>query len=447
MGANTNEATTPRSIIITNMASQLMTSRTHSGIMFPSPEAASPYSEDDDRGSGGGIGHAHPMSDPTAKGWCSERVPLSSYLTRRHVAASALMPFSSGRTLPSKWDDAERWISSPVSVGNAPVYYAPGVAKPVQLPYKRRAKSKSGPLGHAGLTSYGNASFNTYSPVLGMGVINGGKWRNSLTIESPGFARARLGDGLTAFDDGGKGGRRSCPGQPGPEWLEESWSGFSPTDHKERYSGDEDIEGANPNCNGEDGKDGASSRRDMATQMFQESESSSPSSVASSPRSSISTASPHPEPNTNVDNHRSLELEVRDVQVDKQTSTTRRSSPDIDKFNDHPSNSTAREADKEICKEEDRIIAWENLQKAKAEAAIQKLEMKLEKRRLSSMEKIIEKLRRAEIKAQKMRSSQSKGNDQIERHAVAKTTSKLPSFCRKIRLTSSKRSSSTCIPF
>ncbi|KAL5131682.1 hypothetical protein HKD37_12G034510 [Glycine soja] len=41
--------------------------------------------------------------------------------------------------------------------------------------------------------------------------------------------------------------------------------------------------------------------------------------------------------------------------------------------------------------EEAKISAWENLQKAKAEAAIRKLEMKLEKRRASSMDKIMNK--------------------------------------------------------
>ncbi|KAJ1419131.1 Remorin, C-terminal [Sesbania bispinosa] len=55
-------------------------------------------------------------------------------------------------------------------------------------------------------------------------------------------------------------------------------------------------------------------------------------------------------------------------------------------------------------REEAKIIAWESLQKAKAEAAIRKLEMKLEKKRSSSMDKILNKLRRAQMKAEKMRS-------------------------------------------
>ncbi|KAK1376897.1 hypothetical protein POM88_033090 [Heracleum sosnowskyi] len=46
-----------------------------------------------------------------------------------------------------------------------------------------------------------------------------------------------------------------------------------------------------------------------------------------------------------------------------------------------------------IKREEARITGWENLQKAKAEAAIWKLEMKLEKKRSSSMDKIMKKLK------------------------------------------------------
>jgi len=199
-----------------------MTTRTFSAT-FPSP-GASPCSEED-RGVYVGV----------PKGWCSERVPLSSHHRRgrqhRHMAATALMPFgsgSSGRAFPSKWDDAERWISSPGAAPN--YYYATGVAnaKASQVGYKyqRRPKSKSGPLGPAGLTSYG--SFNGYSPVLGMGVIHGGRWRNSVAVESPASVRARLEEGMVASGDGGggpasEGGRRSCPGHGDPDWLD-LWS-------------------------------------------------------------------------------------------------------------------------------------------------------------------------------------------------------------------------------
>lgn len=89
------------------------------------------------------------------KGWSSERVPhpSSSSITnstavinggRRHIgSASALTtPFYSGRSIPSKWEDAERWICSPVSM------YPQGVCKnsSVSFSEQRRQKSKSGPI-------------------------------------------------------------------------------------------------------------------------------------------------------------------------------------------------------------------------------------------------------------------------------------------------------------
>lgn len=77
-----------------------------------------------------------------AKSWSSERVVVASPTNlsiRRHVSAAALMPFNSGRQLPSKWDDAERWITSPVSS------YA-SAKSPIPQP-PRRPQSKSGPLG------------------------------------------------------------------------------------------------------------------------------------------------------------------------------------------------------------------------------------------------------------------------------------------------------------
>lgn len=222
--------------------------------------------------------------------------------------------------------------------------------------------------------------------------------------------------------------------------------------------------------------DGAVSRRDMATQMYTDDHEEC-ESFSSSPCSSVGASTPTPSrtslsdklylltnddddddqpSNYNNNNVESLEYEhyeVRDVQVDKQTSTTRRSaSSEREEIQDNSLVSTFMEAaDKKFSKlekEVSRINAWENLQKAKAEAALQKLEMKLEKKRSSAMEKIIEKLRRAEIKAEKMRSSLSTGNNDVaQNQAVSRTTSKIPSFCKKIRLTSSTKNCTTCYPF
>ncbi|KAL9241567.1 hypothetical protein vseg_015667 [Gypsophila vaccaria] len=408
-----------------------MTSNTFSGT-FPSPE--SPLCSEDGRAEG------------NPKGWYSERVPpqQSGYRARKeHVAASALIPFSSGRAVPpSKWDDAERWISSPVSVGDS----GPNLAQYSQ----RRAKSKSGPLGPPGPDSYGG--YNTFSPVLGVGVFDSRKWRNSIALETTsttvGVVTGRSGGG------GSEDGRRqSCPGHGDPEWLD-LWSGpISSSDKCDLNldnngfdtnlvnDGFETINGNDNNtCNDEARVDRVISRRDMATQMYPESESSSPLSAYS--------PSPLIENEPNYLSLQSPEFEGRDVEIDRQSSrATQWFNPKASE--NAPNLSIVDENAKmfKLQRKEARINAWENLQKAKAESAIQKLEMKLEKKRASSMEKIVEKLRRAEIKAQKMKGSLADDNDNPQNRVNIKTSSKIPSFSRKIRLSSSTKSCSTCFPF
>ncbi|RWW68516.1 hypothetical protein BHE74_00023958 [Ensete ventricosum] len=74
------------------------------------------------------------------KGWSSERVPLPAHNNRRYGGSGMLLPFANGRALPSKWEDAERWIFSPVS--------GDGVGRsPMPPSHHKRPKSKSGPLG------------------------------------------------------------------------------------------------------------------------------------------------------------------------------------------------------------------------------------------------------------------------------------------------------------
>ncbi|KAK9713531.1 hypothetical protein RND81_06G033400 [Saponaria officinalis] len=407
----------------------LMTSNTFSGT-FQSPESS--LCSEDDRANTG-----------NSKGWYSERVPQSGYRARKgYVAASALMPFSSGRALPSKWDDAERWISSPLSVGDCGSHLA-----------QRRAKSKSGPLGPTGVGLCGG--YNSFSPVFGVGVIGGGKWRNSIAGESTAAVGVVGGSG----GGGGDGRRRSCPGHGEPEWLD-LWGGpLSLTDKRDvnmdndgfesnlahdhfdsiNSSSNNDDDNNNNACIDESKVDRVISRRDMATQMYPESESSSP----------ISAYSPSPllENEPNYMNNQSPEFEVRDVQIDRQSSKTTQNL----KANEVPHNfSTFVDEDTKMFKlqrKEARIKAWENLQKAKAESAIQKLEMKLEKKRATSMEKIVEKLRRAEIKAQKMKGSLGNDNDNVQSRSLLKTTSKIPSFCKKFQSRAFPKSCSTCYPF
>lgn len=75
------------------------------------------------------------------KGWSSERVPLGAGSNRRYGGSGVVLPFNNGRKLPSKWEDAEKWIMSPVSCDGFGRMSAPA-------PHHRRPKSKSGPLGH-----------------------------------------------------------------------------------------------------------------------------------------------------------------------------------------------------------------------------------------------------------------------------------------------------------
>lgn len=109
--------------------------------MFPSPGTPNYW-------------HGNVGAGSYQKGWSSERVPLPASRGQRYGGNAPLFPFSNGRTMPSKWEDAERWICSPVS--------GDGSRRPVVLPpYHRRPKSKSGPLGAPALTcgsSYAPAS-------------------------------------------------------------------------------------------------------------------------------------------------------------------------------------------------------------------------------------------------------------------------------------------------
>ncbi|KAK8572500.1 hypothetical protein V6N13_048098 [Hibiscus sabdariffa] len=132
----------------------------------------------------------------------------------------------------------------------------------------------------------------------------------------------------------------------------------------------------------------------------------------------------------------SSKSEVRDVQVDERVTMARcskkqgarktgKSSEIVDDWrkravDSHASIWDVTETAKNISKvkrEEAKITSWENLQKAKADAAIRKLEvdflfstspfsieMKLEKKRRSSLDKIMNKLRSAQKRAEEMRS-------------------------------------------
>lgn len=121
------------------------------------------------------------------KGWSSERVPLHTNANKRHVN-TVFLPYNSGRTLPSKWEDAERWIFSPMT--------GDGAGKPsVQQP-QRRPKSKSGPLGPPGVAYY-----QLFSPIAP--TIEGGH-AQKLVADSPFSAGMIAADGLS-IQYGGSG--------------------------------------------------------------------------------------------------------------------------------------------------------------------------------------------------------------------------------------------------
>ncbi|PSR99778.1 Remorin, C-terminal protein [Actinidia chinensis var. chinensis] len=364
------------------------------------------------------------------KGWSSERVPLHNNANLRHGSAT-LLPFNNGRTLPSKWEDAERWIFSPVT--------GDGIVKPSFQPPQRRPKSNSGSLGPPGIAYY-----SLHSPVLPM--VEGGNVGN-LMVASPFLAGVIAADSFSIRSGLSSGGAGIFPPCIEPCMTRSvsvhGCSGLlkqsSLPDHQDKeLDGDKD---AASNISR------AVSRRDMATQM------SPDGSPHSSPgrRPSLSPSTPSVLPIVEFKSVQSSKFEVRDVQVDERVTVTRWSKKHRAQFSGKGSENVnnwkkkalevrssvweVSEAAKSISKmkrEEAKISAWENLQRAKSEAAIRKLEMKLEKRRSSSMDKIMNKLRSAQKKAQELRSSVLTNQSR----QVARTSNKVISFQRTRQMSS-----------
>ncbi|KAJ6685890.1 hypothetical protein OIU79_015825 [Salix purpurea] len=362
------------------------------------------------------------------KGWSSERVPLPNNSNRRQVmnaTAAAVSPFNTntnnnGRALPSKWEDAERWIVSPVS--------GDGVVRSSIQPAQRRPKSKSGPLGPPGIAYY-----SLYSPA--MQVFDGRNMGNFIA-GSPFSAGVIAADGLAVKSNGSHG--VAFPMRKEPCMARSVSLHAEMLTQSSLPSQDEKLDGV---------KDAATdisravSKRDMATQMSPEG--SNHSSPTRQP--SFSASTPSTLPIVELQSVNSYKSEVRDVQVDERVTVTRwskkhrarnhrKSSEIIDDWRKKAADTLSSgwdvsEAGKSISKvkrEEAKITAWENLQKAKAEAAIRKLEMKLEKKRSSSMDRIMDKLRSAQKRAQEMRSSVLAN----QAHQVSTNSRKAISLCR-----------------
>ncbi|KAL0343695.1 UNVERIFIED_CONTAM: hypothetical protein Sangu_1256900 [Sesamum angustifolium] len=379
------------------------------------------------------------------KTWSSERVPLPTSGNRRRVSASALMPFNSGRTLPSKWDDAERWITSPVSV------YGGGFKTSVAQP-QRRPKSKSGPLGPTGLVYLPN-----YSPTGP--VQEGGNMRNFMA-NSPLTTGVLVPEGLSVHYEAGVATRSdslyaeknikrstsvpglsdllsesSVPSSEGPKYLLAYLADrlFSRTRLVDNTLLFQNFEGSQMINLMEPEEEVLVSCRDVATQMSPEGSTRSSSkgrlSFSTLPSSVPASLSQHLNP--------APKDEVRDVQVDKGTTTARQSrkqgktnSKNVEELPSawNVAGTAASENISKLQREEAKITAWENLQKAKAEAAIRKLEMKLEKKRSASIDNITNKLRAAQMKAEAMRNLLS--------DRAPTTSHKGISFCTYVKICS-----------
>ncbi|XP_010437257.1 PREDICTED: uncharacterized protein LOC104721049 isoform X2 [Camelina sativa] len=376
------------------------------------------------------------------KGWSSERVPHPSSSTtstasinggRRHIGSSSALttPFYSGRAIPSKWEDAERWICSPVAS------YPQGVCKNSSVTSEqRRQKSKSGPivpppstLPHPHPTSSSSAiGCYHYSPRMMMRSMEAPP-KGLMVVGSPFSTGVLEADRVFRGSVGAVGGYDSYGHGPGHghsrSWVdlmsEETSSLSSKTDTEEKA----EMMTASQSP--------VVSRRDMATQMSPEE--TSPNNNNQSPPLVVSVIEPPP-----------CRGEVREVKMDKgarmikrpkrrvmSSRIIRREQPEVEDNSEASASSSSWDISEpamtlsKLQREEAKIAAWENLQKAKAEAAIRKLEVKLEKKKSASMDKILNKLQTAKIKAQEMRRSsvsseheqqQQQGNHQISRNSV-----------------------------
>ncbi|KAM5576555.1 hypothetical protein ABKV19_007419 [Rosa sericea] len=336
---------------------------------------------------------------PGQKGWNSERVRTLSNNN------------GGGRTLGSKWEDAERWICSPnLGLGNERSKDLDSHGQ------KRRPKSKSGPIVPPGVLYYSNNSPTNPG-------FEGGSLGNFVT-GSP-FSTGVLAADSVCLNYGGMGRSTSLLGMP--EFLNEKF---------DDDSSEEPMVAR------------AVSQRDMGTQISQNTE----GCLQPSPtrrRSSFAPSSPTLVSIVEQQREHFARLEVREVQVDNRVTvvkgsrgggaeSTKKSPPDVNDFGniafqDQTPSFNIAEAAMNISRlqrEEAKISAWENLQKAKAEAALRKLEMKLEKKKSSTMDKIMKKLSKAQVKANKMRSSMAVGDS----HQLAETPSKARSFSKRVRI-------------
>ncbi|KAK3123646.1 hypothetical protein QOZ80_8AG0634070 [Eleusine coracana subsp. coracana] len=371
------------------------------------------------------------------QGCNSERVIPPANRHRRHPGSNMVLPYNGGRTLPSKWEDAERWIFSP-NPSNAPGR---------SLPQLLRPKSKSGPVGPP--NRFGGPCSSVSSSV--MFVDNGGV--GNVTANSPILTGVLLpehvcGGSTHNGKDLSKASSETSSNGQGCRYAQtndghramhftrisrqyESYQSL-PTSHEST----QDVES-------ETTKDSTASsfpmivRKDVATQTSPDmSRSSSPNRRPSISRS------------LSVQQVKELEscfskLEIRDVKIDDRVTLTRWSKKHVTRSSDKNSTNIIEwkkktmeskssawevmETAKCISKiegEEAKMAAWENMQKAQAEAAIQKLVIKLEKKRPYSLERIFHtlSLRSSHRKTQLVRSTATTNHDQHISRTIRRTS-------------------------
>ncbi|RAL53597.1 hypothetical protein DM860_012212 [Cuscuta australis] len=301
-------------------------------------------------------------------------------ISNRRQLNAQFLPHNKERTLPSKWADAERWIFSPLLRDDA-------MRTSVRQPQEWQ-KSKSGHLCPPVLTLY-----SPTEPVR--------KERKGIDLQGSSPFLSGVIASCTDLPV-----TRSISVQRCPDNV--SLSSFT------------DLQDENDSNKVTDTAFSRIMSRDMTTPMSPEgSHQISPRRCSTSPnaRSSIL-------PIDEAQSCHSSKTDISNVLVNERVTLTRwrkkhriripRTNLDIVDYWKNKAlgmhsygweaSATANTLSK-VKSEEARISAWENLQKAKAEAAIQKFEVKLQNKRSASMDKIMNKLRSAQKKAQEMRTS------------------------------------------
>ncbi|KAM0874524.1 hypothetical protein ACQ4PT_037361 [Festuca glaucescens] len=371
------------------------------------------------------------------QGWTSERVPLPLNGHIRHQGGSMALPYNNGRVLPSKWEDAERWIFSPNPHDT--------LSRNAVLQH-RRPKSKSGPLGPPGRfgAPYSSVSSSTlllHSSGVGNQAVHSPFLPGVLLPEHVSGGSSNSGDdrrGASGEDSSNGRGGRSCPvigGHPSGWYMRDRHLLGSSLQSQSLPTSQEYTQDGQVTSDLETSNTPLILRKDVATQTSPDlSRSSSPNTRPSFSRT------------LSVQQVKEMgscfsKLEIKDVQMDDRVTLTRWSKKHVSQGSDKNSTNIIEwkrktmesksstwevtETAKCISKidaEEATMTAWESMQNAKAEAAIQKLVIKLENKRSYSLDRIFNTLRSAHRKTQVVHSTTTAKHDQQISRTVKRTS-------------------------